>query len=108
MNQNQSKIDRLARILKKNPEDLFSRFALALELLKENNVQKARVLFESILQSDPDYLGVYYHLGKLYEQTGRQNDAEKLYRSGIVVAGKQNNERTKSELQDALESLTFD
>lgn len=98
-------IKRLAKLLKDTPDDSFTKFALALELLKLNEVTKARVLFESILQSDPEYLGVYYHLGKLYESSGNPRKAGQLYKTGIEVATRQNENRTKLELQNALDFL---
>lgn len=98
-------IKRLAKLLKDTPDDSFTKFALALELLKLNEVTKARVLFESILQNDPEYLGVYYHLGKLYESTGNAQQAMQLYNTGIEVATRQNENRTKLELQNALDIL---
>lgn len=104
---NSDKIRTLAANVKKDPADSFSKFALALELMKQNEVSKARVLFESILKQDPEYLGVYYHLGKLYEQIGLTDDAESLYNKGVVLARKQGNTRTETELNDALELLTF-
>ena len=101
-------IKQLAGYLKKNPNDSFSKFALALELLKLDEVSKARVLFESVLKQDPEYLGVYYHLGKLYENSGRTDDAQKMYTRGIELANKQNNERTLLELKEALEILKIE
>ncbi len=98
-------IKQLAGYLKKNPNDSFTKFALALELLKLGDVSKARVLFESVLKQDPDYLGVYFHLGKLYENNGRLIDAADLYEKGIELAKKQKNERTRQELTEALEHL---
>lgn len=107
MKSNQQKIRELAQSLQKNPDDSFIKFALALELLKIDDVTKARVLFESILKQDPDYLGVYYHLGKLYESEGRIEDAKKIFSDGLTIAEKQNNKRTELELKEALESLNF-
>lgn len=101
------KIRTLAANVKKDPGDSFSKFALALELMKQNEVSKSRVLFESVLRQDPGYLGVYYHLGKLYEQIGLADRAEELYRDGIRLANKQGQTRTETELKDALELLTF-
>lgn len=98
-------IAKLAGYLRANPDDIFSKFALALELLKVNEVSKARILFESVLEQDPGYLGVYYHLGRLYEQIGLFSDAKKIYETGIILAGKQNNEKTRIELTEALEIL---
>lgn len=108
MTQENDKVQKLAFNLKKNPNDSFSKFALALELLKRDQVSKAIILFESILEQDPDYLGVYYHLGKLYQQTGNAQLAGELFTKGIQLADEQNNTRTKSELSEALETLKID
>ncbi len=108
MKNNRQKIRDLAASLKENPNDSFIKFALALELLKNNDVSKAKVLFESILKQDPDYLGVYYHLGKLYERTGRLSDAQQMFTDGLEIAKKQNNERTALELKEALESINIE
>lgn len=102
---NKSKIKQLARQIKNNPGDSFSKFALALEFRKEGEFKKARILFEDILSNDPDYVGVYYHLGKLYEATDRLDDAKELYEKGITVADEQNETRTEKELNEALEQL---
>lgn len=100
-----SKIKQLARQIKNNPGDSFSKFALALEFRKEGEFKNARILFEDILSSDPDYVGVYYHLGKLYEALDRLNDAKELYQKGILIADKQQKSRTKKELKEALQQL---
>lgn len=108
MKNSSNKIRQLAKSLKENPGDSFTKFALALELLKKDNVEKARVLFESVLKQDPEYLGVYYHLGKLYERQGRFQDAKKIFTDGLQVAKNQQNERTLLELNEALESLKIE
>ena len=91
---------------RKNPSDSFSKFALALEFLKQEEIQKARILFESVRENDPGYVGVYYHLGKLYQRIGRNIEAKKTFEEGVKVAGQQQEERTLSELQEALDQLT--
>lgn len=108
MSSEQEKIQQLALNIKKNPKDSFSKFALALELLKRDQVSKAILLFESILKQDPDYLGVYYHLGKLYQQTGNVQKAGELFSKGIILAKEQKNSRTEFELQEALETLKIE
>ena len=97
-----SKIKQLARQIKKNPGDSFSKFALALEFRKQDQHKNARILFEDILKNDPGYVGVYYHLGKLHEMHDRLREARELYRKGISIAGRQGKSRTKKELQEAL------
>lgn len=103
-----SKISTLAQQVKKDPNDSFSKFALALELLKIEQEQKALSLFKNILQSDPEYVGVYYHLGKLYEQLGENYLAIKCYKGGVTVATRLKDAHSKSELQGALINLEME
>lgn len=103
-----SKISTLAQQVKKNPNDSFSKFALALELLKIDQNEKALSLFKNIQVADPDYVGVYYHLGKLYEELGKNNLALSCYKDGIVVTNRLKNLHAKSELQGALINLEME
>lgn len=108
MANNQSKISRLAKNVKRDPADTFSKFALALELLKIDGVERAQLLFEAILKQDPEYLGVYYHLGKLYQSRGMYKKAEEMFTDGLKLAEKKNETRTKSELSEAIIQLQFE
>jgi tetratricopeptide (TPR) repeat protein len=108
MAKNESNISRLAKAIKKDPDDIFSKFALALELLKVDSVEKAQLLFEAVLKQDPDYLGVYYHLGKLYQSRGYYKQALQLFDNGIKLAERQKELRTKSELQEAIQQLRLE
>ena len=66
-----NRIEKLHELLQQMPGDNFLRHALALEYIKLEKDDDARILFESILNDSPDYVGSYYHLGKLLE---RKND----------------------------------
>lgn len=104
----ESKISKLANQLKENPNDSFLKFALALELLKIDQHEKALSLFKNIRNNDPDYAGVYYHLGKLYEELGENNLALKCYKDGITVTTKLKDQHSRSELQGALINLEME
>ncbi|SMO58877.1 tetratricopeptide repeat protein [Gracilimonas mengyeensis] len=103
-----SRISTLAKAVKEHPDDSFYKFTLALEMLKIDEVNKARVLFEAIRQNDPEYVGVYYHLAKLYEQIDENKKAVETYKAGVKVAEEQNDLHTKSELSSALLNLELD
>ncbi len=103
-----SKIPTLAKRIKKNPNDSFSKFALALELINIDEKQRAKMLFESIVASDPDYIGVYYHLGKIYAEMDENKKATTTYKEGIAVAGKTNDLHAMSELKGALLALELE
>ncbi|NGP77611.1 hypothetical protein G3570_13260 [Balneolaceae bacterium YR4-1] len=108
MSASNSKIKKLAGYIKKNPRDSFSKFALALEFMKEEQFNKARILFEDIEQDDAGYDGVYYHLGKLYEMYGRQEDALSTYKKGVKIAANNKHKRNVSELKEALAELEIE
>ncbi len=102
---NQSRAAKLKEFLEADPDDSFSRFALALEHLKASDIDTARSHFEYILVNDPEYVGVYYHLGKLYQQTGDHRKALTTFTTGIAAARKANNHHAASELEQAVSEL---
>jgi len=99
------KVQKLARRLKENPNDSFTKFALALEMRKVDQLEKARRLFESIREHDPQYVGVYYHLGKLYEALDESDRAKTIYKEGITITQEKQDQHAQSELQTALMNL---
>lgn len=103
-----SRISTLAKAVKEHPEDSFYKFTLALEMLKIEQPAKARILFEAIKKDDPEYLGVYYHLAKLYSTLNENKKALETYKEGINVAEGQNDQHTKSELSAALLNLEIE
>ena len=105
MSDNSDKIRRLASWISSNPGDSFSKFALALELLKNNQPDKTLVLFESIRRQDPEYAGLYYHLGKLYQAMDRLDDAESCFRDGLEITRRQEEPQMTTELDEALTQL---
>ncbi|GIV57514.1 MAG: hypothetical protein KatS3mg042_0427 [Rhodothermaceae bacterium] len=96
------RIQTLLRFLEEDPHDAFTRFALASEYRKRGDTDRALTFFEALVRDDPDYVGTYYHLGKLYQELGRLPDALATYRRGIEVARDQRDLHALSELQAAL------
>ena len=92
----------LRAFYEEDPADPFTRFALAQEHRKRGEIGEALRFFEGLLSDDPDYIGTYYHLGKLYESLGRGEEAKRVYRQGIEVAGRLRDAHARAELQDAL------
>lgn len=107
-------VDRLSQLqsfYEEDPDDPFTRFALAQEHLKQGNTDRALAFFEELVDTDPDYVGTYYHLGKLYERLDRPDDALDIYEQGIEMARDQGETKALSELQDAklkAEGIGFD
>jgi len=105
------RLSKLREFYEEDPDDPFTRFALAQEHLKQDNTAKALDFFEELVDTDPDYVGTYYHLGKLYERLDRPDDAIATYETGIEMAREQKAQKDLSELQDAklkAEGVGFD
>ncbi|MBS1948413.1 MAG: tetratricopeptide repeat protein [Bacteroidetes bacterium] len=101
------RVEKLKFFLANNPDDSFVQHALALEYIKNGNVNDARALFEDILHREPGYIGSYYHLAKLLENTGEINLAIAWYQKGMEQAKKAKDNRAYNELQAAYEDLVF-
>lgn len=98
-------MDRIAQLesfLEDDPDDAFTRFALAQEHLKQDDLDTAQAYFEELVENQPEYVGTYYHLGKLYERRDAVEQAIATYEKGIAVAREQRDRKNLSELQDAL------
>ncbi len=101
------RIEKLKEFLKASPGDNFVQHALALEYIKLGEEAEARTLFENILTNSPDYIGSYYHLGKLLERVGETQLAIDWYEKGMTAAKKAGDNHAYNELQGAYEDLTM-
>lgn len=102
-------MDRIARLkefLVATPEDAFVQHALALEYIKAGDDAAARALFEDILTRDPGYVGSYYHLAKLLERSGDNEQAIAWYEKGMIAARNAGDNHALNELRMAYEELT--
>ena len=99
------RILQLKEFLKVSPNDAFLQHALALEYIKVGEEQTAKNLFEKILKSEPEYVGSYYHLGKLLERIKNNTAAIAIYKSGMKQAKLAKDNHSYNELQAALEDL---
>src|ERR1044072_6982994 len=58
-----------------DPQDSFSRYALALELEKEKRELDAIAQLQEVIARDPAYVAAYYHLGRILARLGHIEDA---------------------------------
>src|SRR5688500_6115564 len=98
-----NRVEILKGFLAQEPNDSFSRSALAREYVKLRQPDDARGEFETVREKDPAYVATYFQLGQLYRTMGLKHEAEKTLRSGITVAAKAGDGHTQSELEGALE-----
>src|SRR5882757_6284103 len=94
-----SRLDKLLGFIKDEPQDEFLKYALATEYLRLNQADKALAYYEDLITNHPDYVGTYYHLGKLYEALDRKQDAITTYETGMKITKQKRDNHAFSELQ---------
>ncbi len=99
------RIEKLKTFIAADPADLFSRHALAMELIKIGDFESAIVQLEKILSIDELKVGTYYHLGKTYEKISLFEKALEVYEKGILIAKDLQKQHELRELMGALNFL---
>ncbi len=96
---NSVRLQQLLNFLETEPDDPFLKYALATEYLSGNDAETALRYFEDLVNNHEDYVGTYYHLGKLLELLSRKDDALKIYRKGMEISRKAGDSHAYTELQ---------
>lgn len=104
---NEGRILRLKQFIEEDPEDLFSYYALALEY-KEEMPETAISYFEKIIEINPGYTALYYHLAESYLEIDRTEKARETYISGIKILEKSDNTHALKELKNAYQNFLFE
>jgi tetratricopeptide (TPR) repeat protein len=100
-----SRIEKILQMLEADESDSFLLHALALEYIKIGREEDALEAFIQLLKNNPDYVGSYYHLGKLYEKKGQISQAIDTYEIGMAVAKKCSDNHSYNELMMAKDDL---
>ena len=103
MNTSPTRLQQLLAFYEAEPNDAFIVYALATEY-RAQEPELAWEFYQKLLTEHPDYVGTYYHAGKLLEQFDKKDQAEKVYRTGLVVARRAGQQHAASELLQALNS----
>lgn len=102
------RIEQIEEFLKEDPIDSFMNYALALEYIKENELDSAIEQLVKTKEIDPDYKAVYYQLGKVYESIGENEKALESYSLGMNLTKNDPNRKTYMELKEAYNLLLDD
>ena len=95
----------LEEFVKREPEDPFPRYGLAMAYREEGDFGAAQIHFEVLLERFPDYLATYLMAGNNLVSLGRSGDAGAVYQRGIDVTTAGGDTHTRSELEAALAEL---
>lgn len=103
-----SRLQTLIEMSNENPHDSFITYAIAKEYESLQNLTLAEEHYRKILKSDPDYVGMYYHFGKLLWNLGRDAECIDILDKGISVADKTGDKHALGELKQLRWELSDD
>ena len=103
-----SRLQQLIAFLEASPGDSFLLFAVAKEYEGLGEEEQAFRYYREIMEKDPAYVGLYYHLGKWYERQKRFQEAFHTYGRGMDIAKQAKDEHAYSELAAAKMGLGDD
>ncbi len=95
------RLKQLFQFLEASPGDSFILFAIAKEYEGLEATAEAFEYYQLLRDKNPDYVGLYYHLGKLYEKQEDWASALSTYKRGMEVAKAQGDRHALSELAGA-------
>lgn len=101
-------INRLKKLLDfaaSEPNDAFLKYALATEYLRLQDTDKALEYFINLTQNHPEYVGTYYHLGKLLQTLNKKQQALQIYQTGMVMAKQAKDQHALNELMGVFNIL---
>ena len=99
------RLEQIKAFLAENDQDPFLHFALAKEYEKLGQQEEALSCYLKLRDRFTDYVGTYYHLGKLYESLSKFEEAMHAYEAGIEIARQAGDQHSLSELQGAKMNL---
>ncbi len=102
------RLTKLNKLLQDSPGNSFLHYAIAKEYETMGQNDLALAKYKELVKMDPDYIGTYYHLGKLMEALDLSQEAMKTYNLGIEVCKKAQDMHSLSELQNAKTNLELE
>jgi thioredoxin-like negative regulator of GroEL len=96
----------LERSLAENPADAFLRYGLAMQCLREGDVEEGRQRLRALIEEDPDgQIACYQQLGQSYADAGESEEAATILRVGIGKAKSSGDWHAAAEMEQLLDSV---
>ena len=100
-----NRLESLLNLLKKEPEDSFLLYGVALEYMSANNFEEAEKYFKSLLTIDSKYVPAYMQYAQLKVRQNEIESAKDFYKQGIQMAKKNGDKHAAKEMEEFLDEL---
>jgi tetratricopeptide (TPR) repeat protein len=82
----EKRLDILIGLLKNDPNDTFTLYAIALEYISIKEYENAIKYLSLLIKQDEKYVAAYQQLGYVFSITNKKEDASKTYQKGLEIA----------------------
>lgn len=97
---------KLEQSLAEDPSDAFLRYGLAVQCLREGDIEEGRARLLALIADHPDdSIAGYQQLGQSYLEAGESDLAKKTLRTGIAKAQVRGDWHAAAEMEGLLEQL---
>ncbi|MEZ6094695.1 MAG: hypothetical protein R3C03_10745 [Pirellulaceae bacterium] len=100
-----SRIDQLREMLAQDPNDVFLRYALGMELKGLEEFDEALQLFRGLMSNEPPHVPSFFMAGQSLVEAEQINEARDVLRIGIEEARRQGDMHAAGEMSEFLTSL---
>ncbi|MFO0889169.1 MAG: hypothetical protein U0790_08520 [Isosphaeraceae bacterium] len=96
----------LEESLAADPADTFLRYGLAMQCLREGDLEEGRSRLKALIADHPDdQVAAFQQLGQSYADTGETGEAIAMLRAGIALAERRGDRHAAAEMGELLSSL---
>lgn len=100
-----SRRDKIEAMLADEPQDIFLRYSLAMELDKEGDNEASLAKLGDLMNDTPPYVPSFFMTGQQLARLGRIDEARTALRQGIETAREQGDQHAAGEMSELLVSL---
>lgn len=102
-----NRLEKLLELQTLYPDDLFNKYAVAMEYLGLGKASIAKEIFEQVLKSDKNYVPAYYQLGIILMNENNEKGALDVFEKGMASAKLKQDSRSVREFQSAIDELNL-
>ena len=100
-----SRREKIEAMLRDDPDDVFLRYSLALELEGEGRWEEGLEILEQLSRGTPPYVPAFHMAARHLVAHGKLDDARRALREGIEIARVQGEAHAAGEMSELLMSL---
>ena len=100
-----TRAEQLREMIADDPNDAMSPYFLAMEHVRAGETDQALAQFHEMFALTPEYVPAYLQAGQLLARLGQAGEARDVFRHGIDLARRQNDEHAAGEMEAFLQQL---